>query len=177
MQFLEGDTVIHPHHGPARVMGSITRTVRGEQVEYIELEIEANKLRVSVPLDKTEEVGIREIANEGQLDKLVEVLCGPTVNEEPQWSRRFKANREHICSGNPLRLAAVVRDLLRRRERSSLSLGEKDMLNEASAPLLAEIALAVNVSEDEAREVLHRMVLEESSAVLERIKPGSTVAA
>ncbi len=44
------------------------------------------------------------------------------------------------------------------------SLGEKDLLKEASAPLLAEIALAVDVSEDDARDVMTAMILDESRA-------------
>ncbi|WIY82677.1 CarD family transcriptional regulator [Propionimicrobium sp. PCR01-08-3] len=169
MKFHVGQTVIHPHHGPAAVTKVMTRKVRGEQVEYVELEVVSNKLMVSLPVSKAEEIGIRDVAGVHELDKLAEVLSGPTVGEEPQWSRRYKANRASIATGDPLQLAAVVRDLVRRRERGSLSLGEKDLLKEASAPLLAEIALAINISEDDALEVMHSMILEESRDALDAL--------
>lgn len=38
-----------------------------------------------------------------------------------------------------------VRDLTRRQDKGGLSLGEKDLLKEASMPLVAEIALATAV--------------------------------
>ena len=169
MKFHVGQTVIHPHHGPATVAKVMTRTVRGEQVEYAELEVVSSKLVVSIPMGKADEIGIRDVAGMHELDKLAEVLSGPTIGEEPQWSRRYKANRASIATGDPLQLAAVVRDLVRRRERGSLSLGEKDLLKEASAPLLAEIALAVDVSEDDARDVMYAMIMDESRAALDAL--------
>lgn len=100
---------------------------------------------------------------------MTDVLCAPTVNEEKQWSRRYKANRAAMATGDPLQLATVVRDLVRRRERSSLSLGERDLLREASAPLIAEIAIAMKVSEEEAQEAMFSMIMEESDQVLDSI--------
>jgi len=167
MQLEVGQIVIHPHHGPAAVTSIITRTVKGQPLDYAELEVQGNKLRVSIPVSKAEEIGIRDIACDSQLDKLTEVLCAPTVNEETQWSRRYKANRASMATGDPLQLAAVVRDLVRRRERGSLSLGERDLLKEASAPLLAEIALAVEVDEDKAREIMFSMIMDESTHALD----------
>lgn len=175
MKFHVGQTVIHPHHGPAMVAKVMTRTLRGAQVEYAELEVVSSKLMVSIPVSRAEEIGIRDVAGVHELNRLADVLSGPTVGEEPQWSRRYKANRASIASGDPLQLAAVVRDLVRRRERGSLSLGEKDLLKEASAPLLAEIALAVDVSEDEASEVMYAMIMDESRAALDALERAEAV--
>jgi hypothetical protein len=47
--------------------------------------------------------------------------------------------------------AAVVRDLIRRRDDRGLSLAEKEMLNETARPLVAEIAVAVKTSEEAQR--------------------------
>lgn len=173
MQLQVGNVVIHPHHGPATVTGSLTRMVRGQQTDYMQLEVHETRLTVSVPCDKADEIGIREIAGARQLSKLAEVLCGPTGQEETQWSRRYKANREALASGDQMKIATVVRNLVRRRERGSLSLAEKDLLKEASAPLVAEIMLAVNVEEARAREVIHTLIITESSEVLDQLEKTS----
>ena len=65
--------------------------------------------------------------------------------------------------------------LIRRRERGSLSLGEKDLLKEASAPLLAEIALAIDVSEDDARDVMYAMIMDESRDALDALDRAEAV--
>lgn len=105
------------------------------------------------------------------------MLCAPTGPEESQWARRFKANRALISTGDPLHLAEVVRDLTRRLERGSLSLGEKDLLKEGSVPLVAEIALATGSDEENAIEVMRELILEQSIAVLDRTRKKATAAA
>lgn len=177
MRLTEGQTVIHPHHGPATVLGTTTRTIRGEAVEYIELRICETGLTICIPLAKATQSGLRAVAGEALLDDLVAVLTKPSGPVEKQWARRFKAQRMEVATGDPLRVAAVVRDLLRRREEKGISLAEKDLLREASTPLLAEIALAVNASEDKARAVVESLVLVGDATVLDRLDDIDPVAA
>lgn len=177
MQFTEGQTVIHPHHGPAKVIGAITRTIRGTAVDYIELLICNTGLNICIPVVKATEIGIRAVAGTSMLDELVCVLTRPSGPQETQWARRFKAQRMEVATGDPMRIAAVVRDLLRRREERGISLAEKDLLKEASAPLLAEIALAVEAPEDKARAVVTALVLEGSPAVLDHLDDLDPIAA
>lgn len=177
MEFTEGQTVIHPHHGPAVVTGTTTRKVRGVPTEYLELEICDTGMSVCLPVAKAEEIGLRTVAGASLLEKLVTVLCGPSCEQENQWSRRMKAQRMEVATGDPVRIACVVRDLLRRRAERGLSLAEKELLKEASAPLVAEIALAVSKTADQARAVMQALVLEASPDVLDRIDEVEPVAA
>lgn len=177
MEFTVGQTVIHPHHGPAVVTGRTTRKVRGVPVDYLDLEVCDTGMTVCMPVSKAEEIGIRTVAGKSLLDALVNVLCGPSCEQESQWSRRMKAQRMEVATGDPVRIACVVRDLVRRREERGLSLAEKELLKEASAPLVAEIALAVAKPTDQARAVMLALVLEASPEVLERIDEVKPVAA
>lgn len=71
MTFNVGQTVVHPHHGPAAIRRVATRKVRGEDMEYLVLEVQANRLEVWVPLAKAAEVGLRPVLNGAQLQKLM----------------------------------------------------------------------------------------------------------
>lgn len=177
MQFTEGQTVIHPHHGPAAVVGATTRTIRGAAVEYIELQICETGLNICIPLSKAEEIGIRAVACTSMLDELVSILTQESGPQEKQWARRIKAQRMEVATGDPMRIAAVVRDLLRRREERGISLKEKDLLKEASTPLVAEIAIAVEAPEAKARAVVQSLVLEGNADVLSRLDELEAVAA
>ena len=114
MNLQPGNTVVHPHHGPATVVGRFARTVRGESVKYVDLAVHGGTLKVSVPAARADEIGIRDLPDSGELHRFAEVLCGPSTPEESQWSRRIKAQRELLISGDPVKLAGLVRDLLRR---------------------------------------------------------------
>lgn len=168
MDLKPGNTIVHPHHGPATVISTEMRTLRGKEMEYVNLEITDGKLHVSVPAASIEEIGLRELADKEDLAKLAEVLAGPSGQQETQWSRRIKAQREEVSSGDPIRLAGVVRDLVRRNVENPLGTAEKDLLRQAISPLVAEVAIAVGRTEDEADAVIRQIVLDESTDVLDK---------
>jgi CarD family transcriptional regulator len=145
MQFTEGQTVVHPHHGPATVRSVTTRTVRNVQSRYVILEIQNSNLVVGVPVDQAESVGLRAVFSHAEVDKLFDVMRAPTGREEEQWSRRLKDAQEQLRSGDIYAVAAVVRNLLRRSARGHLSPMEKALLKHAKQPLVTEIGLSLGL--------------------------------
>ncbi|HJE50752.1 MAG TPA: hypothetical protein K8V15_02010 [Tessaracoccus flavescens] len=177
MQLTPGQNLIHPQHGPAVVLGVSQRTVKGNVVDYVSLEICDTGLQVMVPVSKLEVVGIRNVAGRSMLDELAGILTADSGQIETQWARRYKAQRMEVASGDPMRIAAVVRDLLRRHEGKGMSQAERELMREAAAPLVAEIALAVDVTEGKARSVLRSLILEGSTAVFDRLDELEPIAA
>ena len=159
MQFEAGQTVIHPHHGPATVVEVFERSTKGRSRRYLGLQVHRTDLRVGVPVEAIDEVGLRPVYAETQAEELLAVLRSPGDEQEEQWSRRFKANQEKLRLGDLLVTAGVVRDLLRRRDERGLSLGEKDMLKHAARPVLAELALALTLTDEDVETLLHSTVL------------------
>ena len=155
MQFSEGQTVVYPHHGPATITSIFSRTVKGNEIEYLKLEVHQSKLSVSVPVASADKVGIRAILSAEDMKTLFDVLRAPTVDEEDKWSRRMKDNQEKLKVGDILTIAGVVRDLTRRSEDKGLSLAERDLLRHAQGPLVTEIALSLGIDNDEAETALH----------------------
>ncbi|WP_066581667.1 CarD family transcriptional regulator [Cellulomonas timonensis] len=149
MQFSEGQTVIHPHHGPATITQMVDRTINGTSRRYVHLQVHQTSLEVAVPLDTAEEVGLRPVYAESQAHELIAVLRAPSGEQEENWSRRFKANQEKLRVGELNMTAEVVRDLTRRQEERGLSTGEKEMLQSARQPVLAELALSLSLDETE----------------------------
>ena len=144
MEINVGDIVVHPHHGPATVTEIVTRKLRGVPTTYVCLEVHESNLHVQVPVSSLEEVGIRELADDGELARLVTVLRGPTSSQSTNWSRRFKEDMDRARTGDLFIIAALVRDLTRRQHESGLSLGERDLLNDVRKPLLTEISLTTD---------------------------------
>ena len=59
MKFKKGDTVIYPQHGACIVNGTKKMTIFGETAEYLILKTVINEMTLSVPVGKTDEVGVR----------------------------------------------------------------------------------------------------------------------
>lgn len=148
MPFSEGQVLVHPHHGPAVVVSYQTHPRM--QKDCIVLEVQSSRLLVWVPVDRVDHVGLRPVLDRAGLDRLFAVLRAPADPEDPQWSRRYKENTEKLATGDPMVIAAVVRNLMLRDAARGLSQAEREMLRHARKPLLTEISLALSISEDDA---------------------------
>lgn len=155
-----GETVVYPHHGAARIEDIATKTIRGEEKLYLTLRVMQGDLVIQVPADKVEEVGVRDVSNDDQLERVFSVLRAEHIEEPSNWSRRYKANSEKLTSGDVIKVAEVVRDLTRRENDRHLSAGEKRMLSQARQILGSEVALARDVSDEEALETLDQILAE-----------------
>ena len=71
--FRVGDKVVYPHHGAAIIKGVEEREVMGEKREYFVLRLSYGDLTLLVPLDNTEEVGIRDVIGRDELEKVFKV--------------------------------------------------------------------------------------------------------
>ncbi|WP_166875560.1 CarD family transcriptional regulator [Salinibacterium sp. ZJ450] len=163
MHFATGQTIVHPHHGPATIRAITHRTVRSVDRSYLVLDVENSNLTISVPVDNAGLVGLRDMLSSAEIEALFDVLRDADAVEETRWSRRIKENREKLSSGDILNGAAVVRDLSRRMTGKGLSPAEKEMLRDAKRPLLTEVALALGISTDEANAVLDSVLTADSA--------------
>ncbi len=77
MIFKVGDTVVYPHHGAALIEAIETRTIKGEQKEYLVLKVAQGDLTVRVPAENAEYVGVRDVVGQEGLDKVFQVLRAP----------------------------------------------------------------------------------------------------
>ena len=150
MIFKVGDTVVYPHHGAALIEAIETRTIKGEQKEYLVLKVAQGDLTVRVPAENAEYVGVRDVVGQEGLDKVFQVLRAPHTEEPTNWSRRYKANVNKV--------AEVVRDLWRRDQDRGLSAGEKRMLAKARQILVGELALAENTDDAKAETILDEVL-------------------
>lgn len=156
--FKVGETVVYPHHGAAHIEDISEKTMRGETRTYLTLRILQGDMVIQVPEDSIELVGLRDVSNEEQLEKVFDVLRETDVEEPSNWSRRYKANGEKLTSGDVNKVAEVVRDLTRRNMDRGLSAGEKRMLSQARSILGSEVALARDITDEEADDLLHEVM-------------------
>ena len=154
MDFKVGDNVIYPHHGAAVILSRETRQAFGESREYLNLKTAHGDLKLSVPVDKVDEVGMRPPIDEDDVEDLFELLAKKDIREPANWSRRFKNHQEKLKSGDIYQVAEVVRNLALREAAKGLSQGEKSMLEKSRQILVSELSISMDVSEDGAREAV-----------------------
>jgi CarD family transcriptional regulator len=148
MSFAVGDKVVYPHHGAAIIEGKEKRAFDGKKTDYFVLRITYGDLKVSIPVDKADEIGLRDVINDEEVEEVFAVLRKKEARMPTNWSRRFKNHVEKLKSGDIYQVAEVVRNLSLREADKGLSAGEKRMLARARQILVSELTFALNVDEE-----------------------------
>jgi CarD family transcriptional regulator len=154
MPFDVGDKVVYPHHGAAVVERREVIEAFGDTKEYLVLRLAYGDLILRVPTDNTEEVGLREVINDEEVEEVFAVLRKKDVRMPTNWSRRYKNHVEKLKSGDIYQVAEVVRNLSNRDKDKGLSAGEKRMLTRARQILVSELTFALGVDEEQAQKKL-----------------------
>lgn len=160
MVFEVGETVVYPHHGAARIEEIKTRVIKGEEKMYLKLKVAQGDLTIEVPAENVDLVGVRDVVDAEGLEEVLDVLRAEFAEEQTNWSRRYKANLEKLASGDVIKVAEVVRDLWHRENDRGLSAGEKRMLAKARQILTSELALAKDVTEEQAEDRVDEILSE-----------------
>ena len=109
--FTKGDKVVYPHHGAAVIEDLVEREVFGETRTYFKLRLAHGDLTLMVPVDNTQEVGLREVISKREVKRVFDVLREEEAQMPTNWSRRYKTNLAKLSSGDVYQVAEVVRNL------------------------------------------------------------------
>jgi CarD family transcriptional regulator len=156
--FKIGDKVVYPMHGAGVIESIEEREILGKTQKYYVMKMPMGDMKVMIPTNNVEGIGVREIINTAEVDKVIKVLHTDKTVMSPNWNKRYRENMDKIKSGNIYEVADVVRNLYMREKEKGLSTGEKKMLNSAKQILMSELILAKNINPQDADEVLNKII-------------------
>ena len=140
IEFKSGDTVVYPKHGVGEVINIESMEISNIKTMFYVVKMEQSKLTIRVPLDKQEEVGLRKISSKKIIENVFEILKLKPKIKRIMWSRRAQEYDAKIFSGEPIKIAEVVRDLFRKNTQSEQSYSERQMFQIAIERLAREVA-------------------------------------
>jgi CarD family transcriptional regulator len=153
-----GDKVVYPMHGAGIIESIEEKEILGNKQKYYIMRMPIGNMKVMIPLENVNDIGLREIINKEQVNSVVEVLGGHKTAMPNNWNRRYRINMEKIKSGDILEVADVVRNLMLRDKEKGLSTGERKMLNNAKQILVSELVLVNNMDEAEIESMIEGIV-------------------
>ncbi len=158
MPFDVGDKVVYPHHGAATIEKREKVEAFGKKQDYLILRLAYGDLTLKVPADNADEIGLRDVINDEEVEEVFAVLRKKEARMPTNWSRRFKNHVEKLKSGDIYQVAEVVRNLTIREKDKGLSAGEKRMLARARQILVSELTFALAVDEETAEDKLDEVL-------------------
>jgi CarD family transcriptional regulator len=158
MEFQVGDKAVYPAQGVAEIVGIEQKEISGKIHRFYVLRVLDSDMRILVPIDKAQQVGLREVATADEIDEVMDILRERDVHVDKQtWNRRYRGFMEKIKTGSLFEVAEVFRDLYRLKEQKTLSFGERRMLDTAKSLIVKELAIARNTPENKIERELDKL--------------------
>ena len=151
-----GDKIVYPMHGAGTIDAIEEKNILGEKHNYYIIKM-PGEVKVMVPTDKAEEVGVRNIINKEEAAKVMSVLGENETEMSQNWNKRYRDNMDKMKSGDIYEVADVVRNLSF-KQKEKLSTGEKKMLNNAKQILVSELVLAEHASQEEVEKLVDNKI-------------------
>jgi CarD family transcriptional regulator len=178
-----GKTVVYPNQGPCLIGAVVEKDIGGRAASFYPFALMDDSGDVLfVPVDKINNLGIRQLVKRSEIPKLLDQL-GQEVevvnlpNTRMNWKQRALDNSKLFASGSAFDLATVVGSLTELNETKVLSPRDREVLDKARKLLICEISAVLG----ESRSVAEQQV----NAALEATKrrsqssrkaPGSNIA-
>jgi CarD family transcriptional regulator len=148
--FKVGDSVVYPTQGAGRIVGEVERNIAGKTNSYFEIELVKGSTKVLIPVGQSQTIGLRRITEEKRVPELLTELSLPDLELPLGWTPRHRREQQIIAEGDIFKIARLVGTLARRDIERSLSATEHKMMEDARHMVATEIALAMDISLEEA---------------------------
>lgn len=158
--FSSHQKVVYPGHGVAEISRIFEKKIGNHVSILLELKFLHKDMTVMVPMDKTNEVGIRPLTSGDSINKILSnCLQAPRkidIHElsASNWNRRNKDYQNKLRTGSLEAISSIYSDLKAISCYKELSFGEKTLLQKTETLLVEEISASNNMEEEKAVEQL-----------------------
>jgi CarD family transcriptional regulator len=156
--FSIGDKVVYPMHGAGIIESIEEKEILGERKRYYVMKMPIGDMKVMIPINNVEGIGIRDVIDRKDADKVFKALERRCDEQTSNWNKRYRENMSKIRSGNVFEVADVVKSLVLRERTKGLSTGERKMLNSAKQILISELVLAKNMNPAEVEDLINTRI-------------------
>ncbi len=147
--FKVGDLAVYPAQGVGVIESIDSQEIMGQEHRVYVLRIVDTDMKIMVPINNAEVVGLRGLVDKKVVDDVYSLLEEkPDGGKVASWSRRQRVYNEKIKTGDLMEVAEVLRELCQISSDKELSYGEKKVLELTRRLLVKEMAVADNTDED-----------------------------
>lgn len=156
--FIIGDRIVYPMHGAGIIEEIEEKQILGESRNYYILRVPCGDMKIMIPIESCEEIGVRAVISVEEINEVIDVLGADSSEMSNNWNRRYRENMEKLKTGDIFNVAEVVRNLMRTDKEKKLSTGEKKMLSNAKQILISELILVKNIDHEAAEKIINSAI-------------------
>ena len=152
LDFKTGQYVVYPTQGVGKLLRIEEQTIGGQKIKMLVIDFDRNHMTLRVPVDRAEISGLRPLTSAKKMDEAIASAKGKAGAKRMIWARRAQQYEENINSGDPMKLAEVVRDLQRRNPTDTMPFSARRLYMRALERMAQEFAALHKMDVDAASE-------------------------
>jgi len=156
MGFSVGDKILYPNRGAGTIVGKEHEELVDGFEDYYVIEIQSQRLILRVPVRMMAELGVRRAISRRRLPRIWETLRSDPQPLPDDFKERQEQIRERLRTGEPMEIAAAVRDLAWRELHAYLTKADTKLLSQGRDLLVDEVALVLDRESVEAEQLLDK---------------------
>ncbi|MCL1902352.1 MAG: CarD family transcriptional regulator [Alphaproteobacteria bacterium] len=157
-EFKHGQFVVYPTQGVGKIARVEEQNIGGQKIQLLVIEFEQNNMTLRVPLDRAEISGLRPLVTPRKMSEAINSAKGKAGAKRMIWARRAAVYEENINSGDPMKLAEVVRDLQRRSAADTMTFSGRQLYMRALERMAQEFAILHKLEVDMAAEKIEEIL-------------------
>ena len=150
-----GDKILYPMHGAGIIEDVESQKVLGETKQYYITRIPNTGLKVMIPADSCDLIGIRYIISRKEGLKVLDFFRNEPITADDNWNRRHRDNMVKLKSGNIYQVTEVVKNLMYRDKTKGLSTSERKTLCVATQIVVSELVLSGTAGKDDIESIMN----------------------
>ena len=154
-KFSVDQKVVYPSQGVGRVTEIFEKTFKDRTMLYYKIYIEASDMMVMVPVEKADDLGIRQIVTAEEAQQALNLLSDDFEPITSDWKLRYQMNLDLLKKGTVKDIATIVRCLYNRSKVKELPILERKLYDSAKKLLEDEVALALGKTDKEISDEIH----------------------
>lgn len=154
LQLQVGERVVYPNQGLCTVTDIKIEEIAGQKLTFVSLVFSETGAKVKVPAEKLAKNGVRRVANADDAKAVLDYLRSQTPAPSTNWKIRAKENGDLLAKGALVDLAKVLKNHYDVAGLHALPPKEREQYNDARDLLVAELAVALQVQEAEAEDLI-----------------------
>lgn len=152
--FNPGETIVYAKHGVGVIENIVQNQFHGENYLAYAIKIKASSIELFVPVESAEQMGLRKLKNEADMEKALNIIASSEeiseLTQAKTWKERKKILDELFRKGTPEDLAKIIKFLYIKNKQKDLPNSERKIYESSFKFLVHELSEVKNISEEEA---------------------------
>jgi CarD family transcriptional regulator len=159
--FKKGDLVMHPAYGAGEVLEIKTMSLTGKEVRYYEIAMIDGDNTVLLPVEEAAQLGLCVLTDS---ETMLPVLRDAPAHLSDDFKQRKSDIQDKQQSGDPLKIAETVRDLIWRKQDKNLSTTDQTLLSKGMGIISGILAAKRRIKVETASQQIYQMIQQEIEA-------------